>query len=134
MATETEKSKNLLFVRSVIDDAGLTPNEFRLICHFARRGTCYSSLAKIADVTEMSVRTVQKTLKFLVEEGLVLKEVHPGRQDIYRLPDPATLEKKLESGKLQERKNLKKKDFEQKKIKKKLEKEEFILEDKVEES
>lgn len=134
MIAETEKSKNLLFVRSVIDDAGLTPNEFRLICHFARRGTCYSSLAKIAYVTEMSVRTVQKTLKFLVEEGLVLKEAHPGRQDIYRLPEPATLAKKLQSGKLQERKILKNKEFEQKKSKQKLEDEELVLKDEVDEN
>ncbi|WP_088241377.1 helix-turn-helix domain-containing protein [Calothrix rhizosoleniae] len=117
MTTETEKPKNLLFVRSVIDDAGLTPNEFRLMCHFARRGTCYSSLATIGYVTEMSVRTVQKTLKFLVEEELVLKEPHPGRQDIYRLPDPGTLTKKLQSGRLKERKEESKKKFELKKSK-----------------
>lgn len=134
MTTETEKSKNLLFVRSVIDDAGLTPNEFRLICHFARRGICYSSLATIAYVTEMSVRTVQKTLKFLVEEGLVLKEANPGSQDVYRLPDPATLTKKLQSGKLQERKEMQKKKFEQKKSKKKLEDEKSVSKDEVDEN
>ncbi len=117
MTTETEKVKNLLFVRSVIDDAGLTPNEFRLMCHFARRGTCYSSLATIAYVTEMSVRTVQKTLKFLVEEGLVLKEPHPGRQDTYRLPEPAILTERLQSGKLKERKAESRKKFEEKKSK-----------------
>jgi hypothetical protein len=133
MTTETEKSKNLLFVHSVVDDAGLTPNEFRLICHFARRGTCYSSLAKTAYVTEMSVRTVQKTLKFLVEEGLVLKEARPGRQDIYRLPDPATLEKRLKSGKLRERKELKKKEFEQNQKKHKLENDERVLSSEIDE-
>ncbi|AFZ22482.1 hypothetical protein Cylst_0105 [Cylindrospermum stagnale PCC 7417] len=108
MMTENKKT-NLLFVHSSVDDAGLTPNEFRLICHFARRGVCFSRLAKIADTTEMSVRTIQKTLKFLVEEGLVLKENNPGRPDTYRLPDHETFRKRLQSGKLRERKELKEK-------------------------
>jgi DNA-binding transcriptional regulator GbsR (MarR family) len=134
MTIETEKTKNLLFVRSVIDDAGLTPNEFRLMCHFARRGTCYSSLATIGYVTEMSVRTVQKTLKFLVEEGLVLKEPHPGRQDTYRLPEPAILEEKLQSGKVKERKEESKKKFKQKKSKQKPEEDKSDLKDEFDEN
>lgn len=104
MMTETNKSKNLLFIHSILDDAGLSPNEFRLICHFSRRGVCYSTLAKMSEITDMSVRTLQKTLKFLVEEGLVIKETIPGRPDIYRLPEPDTLAAKLKSGNYQERK------------------------------
>ncbi len=98
------KSKNLVFIHSIFDDAGLSPAEFRLICHIARRGVCYSTLAKIAEVTDMSVRTIQKTLKSLVEEGLVLKEVKPGRPDIYHLPEPDTLSEKLKSRNSEERK------------------------------
>jgi sugar-specific transcriptional regulator TrmB len=108
MTTETEKPKALLFINSVVDDAGLTPNEFRLLCHIARRGKCFSKLSVISMVTDMSVRTVQNTLKFLVNEGLVLKEAHPGRPDVYQLPEPAVLSEKLQSGKLKERKELKK--------------------------
>ncbi|WP_414553325.1 helix-turn-helix domain-containing protein [Anabaena sp. CCY 0017] len=106
---EANKPKNLLFIHSILDDAGLSPAEFRLICHIARRGVCYSTLAKIAEVTDMSVRTIQKTLKSLVEQGLVLKETKPGRPDIYRLPEPGTLSQKLKSRNSQESKKSKEK-------------------------
>ncbi|WDD30213.1 helix-turn-helix domain-containing protein (plasmid) [Nostoc sp. UHCC 0926] len=123
MTTEIDKPKNLLFIHSSVDDAGLTPNEFRLICHFARRGVCYSSLEKMAYVTELSVRTIQKTLKFLVEGGLVIKKPKPGHPDIYHLPDFETFAKRLDSGKLKERKEMKKKEYEEKEKKRKLNKE-----------
>lgn len=107
MMTQTKQPKNLLFIHSILDEGGLTPNEFRLICHISRRGECYASLATIAEVTRISVRTIQKTLKSLVEKGLVLKDTKPGRTDIYRLPDHESLVEKLRAAKLLEQKKTK---------------------------
>jgi hypothetical protein len=63
------KVGSYLFVHSSIDDAGLSPLEFRLLGHLSRRagrdGQITSSVANMAEVTGVSPGTLKKALKGL---------------------------------------------------------------------
>lgn len=88
MKTGREQPKNLIFVHSVIDQAGLDVYEFRLLGHIARRGSCFASLDTTAELCKMSIRKAQYTLKSLLDKGFIVKNQRKGRTDIYRLaPD-----------------------------------------------
>lgn len=119
MTYPNDKQKNLIFLHSSLDELGLDPYEFRLLCHISRRGLCYASLNTTAEICNMSVRKAQSALKFLVKEGLVMKETRRGRSDIYSLPNPNDLADriKLISKQLGERKKLKRQQRELKKDK-----------------
>ena len=59
---------NVLFVHSALDDLGLTPEEFRVYCHLARRasgGQAWPSKKSIAQVCAIHLQTVEKVLKAL---------------------------------------------------------------------
>lgn len=88
MKTGREQPKNLIFVHSAIDQAGLDVYEFRLLGHIARRGSCFASLDTTAELCQMSVRKAQYTLKALLDKGFIVKTQRKGRTDIYHLaPD-----------------------------------------------
>lgn len=82
---EKKQPKNAIFVHSALDEAGLDVYEFRLLAHIARRGNCFASLAKTADICKMSVRKAQSTLKSLEKGGFIQKEKRKGSTDIYKL-------------------------------------------------
>jgi len=71
MATE---SKHGLFVGSAVDDGGLDPFEFRVLCRIARRGDCTESLANIARGTRMGANRCREAIRALVGRGLVERE------------------------------------------------------------
>ena len=88
MKIGSEQPKNLIFVHSAIDQAGLDVYEFRLLGHIARRDKCFASLDTTAKLCNMSVRKAQYTLKSLLDKGFIVREQRKGRTDIYRLaPD-----------------------------------------------
>ena len=87
MKTEGKPAKNLIFVHSVLDEAGLNVYQFRLLGHIARRGFCFASLDTTAKICQMSIRKAQYTLKELEQKGLIVKQARKGRTDIYRLAD-----------------------------------------------
>jgi hypothetical protein len=78
-------SKNLLFVHSALDEAGLDVYEFRVLCHISRRGSCFASLDTTSKLCKISVRKAQYTLKSLLNKGFILKTPRPGRTDVYKL-------------------------------------------------
>ena len=82
---EKKQPKNAIFVHSDLDEAGLDVYEFRLLAHIARRGECFASLTKTADICKMSVRKAQSTLKSLEKRGFIQKEKRKGSTDIYKL-------------------------------------------------
>ncbi|MEZ5328035.1 MAG: helix-turn-helix domain-containing protein [Verrucomicrobiales bacterium] len=84
---------SLLFVHSSIDDAGLSPAEFRVLAHLARRGdndddTATPGIRSIAKHCGMSCRTVLRAIDVLQERKLIEVEKfrgHKGDQNRYLL-------------------------------------------------
>jgi hypothetical protein len=58
-----------------MDDYGLDVYAFRLVCHIARRGKCFSSVPTIAQTCKFKVQTIRKKLKELTALN-VLKAHH----------------------------------------------------------
>ncbi|MBD2006186.1 MULTISPECIES: helix-turn-helix domain-containing protein [Cyanophyceae] len=85
MDTEENRSNRMIFVHAYLDLYGLSPYEFRLYAHIARRGKCFSNLNTTAKICKMSVRKAQYALKTLESCGLVEKTTRKGKTDIYEL-------------------------------------------------
>ncbi|MFB2934139.1 helix-turn-helix domain-containing protein [Aerosakkonemataceae cyanobacterium BLCC-F154] len=85
MNTVQNRSSQMIFVHADLDLYGLSPYEFRLYAHIARRRECFSSLQTTAKICKMSVRKAQYALKTLEKLGLVQKTVRKGKTDIYEL-------------------------------------------------
>lgn len=85
METEKNRSERMIFVHADLDLYGLSPYEFRIYAHIARRGKCYSNLNTTANICKMSVRKAQYALKALESLGLVKKVIRKGKTDIYEL-------------------------------------------------
>lgn len=82
---------SFIFVHSMLDDAGLSANEFRVYAHIARRagnGTAFPAVASIADVCRIHKDTVWAVLRSLEERGMVVRIARTGAANIYRLTDP----------------------------------------------
>lgn len=76
-----------LFVPASVDDYGLSASQFRVLCHIARRGECYSTVATIANVCLLSPKTVRSALRELRSQGLVVAKPRHGQTTIYRITD-----------------------------------------------
>lgn len=61
------------FIPSWLDDAGLTPAQFRVYCHIARRGACWESLPSFARCCKMDREGVQKAIRELESKGWISK-------------------------------------------------------------
>ncbi|OKH40152.1 helix-turn-helix domain-containing protein [[Phormidium ambiguum] IAM M-71] len=85
MNTVQNRSSQMIRVHADLDLYGLSPYEFRLYAHIARRGECFASLETTAKICKMSVRKAQYALKTLEKLGLVQKTVRKGKTDIYEL-------------------------------------------------
>jgi hypothetical protein len=86
----TKESDGMPFIHSSLDDYGLTPQQFRIVCRIARRGACSESIPNMAARCKMHPKTVAEVLRFLLEHQLVTKENHAGKPSVYRLYAPAT--------------------------------------------
>ena len=64
-----------LFVRSSIDDAGLSPGAFRVLGHLSRRagnkGVAFPGIRDIAKTCHMNCRTVVDAIRELEQFGFV---------------------------------------------------------------
>lgn len=72
------------FITASLDDAGLTPYEFRVYCRILRRAQgkngqpCYETRKKIALATGMSDRQVSRALSALRQRGMIRVDVQKG--------------------------------------------------------
>lgn len=83
-------SENLPFIPRQMDDAGLTPAQFRIVCRVSRRGVCNESIASIAKGCRLDRKTVKTALPLLVLRCVLAKEKRPGQTSIYTVKPPAT--------------------------------------------
>ena len=81
--------KLLLFVHSSIDDAGLSPGAFRVLCHLARRAgkkrLAFPGIRDIAKTCRMNCGTVIDAIKELEQFRFVVANRRPGRPTVYGL-------------------------------------------------
>jgi hypothetical protein len=79
---------NVLFVHSDIDDFGLSPAEFRVYAHIARRAgqsSCWPGIDSIATTCRLHTETVVKAIKALEVNGLLEVIRKTGVSNVYRL-------------------------------------------------
>lgn len=77
------KTKLKPLIPAWLDDLELTPQRFRIVCHIARRGSCYASIPSMAEKCRVSPTTVKKGLKELVAKGVLKKCVRRGKTNVY---------------------------------------------------
>lgn len=80
-----------IFINSVLDDFGLSPSEFRVYAHVARRsgrGGCNSSIESMSTITGYCGVIVRHALKVLTENNLLRKVERNGHTTIYYLTPP----------------------------------------------
>ena len=80
-----------IFVHSRLDDYGLSPSEFRLYGHISRRagnGICRESVPNMAHHCGLGTGTVKRSLRTLIDSGLITRESHTGQTSHYRLTHP----------------------------------------------
>lgn len=106
--------KNVIFVRSDLDDYGLNVYEFRVLGHIARRegrkkdGTregCYAKQKTIAEACNMSHRKAQEVLKILCEIGMLEKKARDGTTNVYKLTPPSAWKDPSELAEIRKRKS-----------------------------
>lgn len=80
---------NHLFIHSDLDDAGLSPAEFRVLAHLARRkgknGVCCPGVRSIATTCRLNKNTVLQSLKTLESRKLIGLSKKAGMETSYSL-------------------------------------------------
>lgn len=76
------------FIPAWLDDLGLGPREFRVLCHLWRRGETHSTAATIAAVCRIKRETVFSILTELEKLGLVRREHRQGRTTLIQPVPP----------------------------------------------
>jgi len=73
------------FIPRQMDEAGLTPAQFRVACRVARRGLCNESIARIAKGCQLAVKTVKAVLVALVARNVLSKQTRYGHTSVYQV-------------------------------------------------
>lgn len=85
--------RELLFIHSLIDDAGLDAESFRVLCHVARRagkdGVAFMGVKSAAKVCRMNKDTVAKRFRDLCDSGWLERVKRPGMESGFRLILPS---------------------------------------------
>ena len=94
-ATSTQTlEQSVIFIHSCLDDYGLSPSEFRVYAHVARRGgatgAAWSSVPNIARLCRLHPQTVRKALRTLTAQRLLSAEFRAGESTCYRLTSSST--------------------------------------------
>ena len=62
MKKSKEEASRHLYVGSAIDDAGLSPAQFRILCRVARRGICWESISNMSKSLKIGLRQIRQAL------------------------------------------------------------------------
>lgn len=98
-ALQSTRGFNCIFIHSSLDDANLTPHQFRLYAHLSRRagdGSCWSGAEDMAKVCCMKRDTVFKCFKELEARNMIQKIKRPGATNLWRLMPPEVWDKAKE--------------------------------------
>jgi hypothetical protein len=91
-----------IIIPAELDDAGLSPAAFRILCHLIRRGAAqesgaWGSVKNMATLCKMDLERVKISLKDLIEFGWIERISRPGFTSIYRLLPQAGKQPRRES-------------------------------------
>lgn len=76
----TPTSNGSPWVPAWLDDAGLRPAEFRLLCRIYRRGQeCFESVPSIAAGCRLEAKTVRRIMQQLLARSIIKRKDRPGR-------------------------------------------------------
>ena len=73
----------LPFIPAALDDAGLTPAQFRVLCRISRRGICNEAVPNIAAGCGLCENTVWRALKDLLALQMIARESRHGQTSFY---------------------------------------------------
>src|SRR5581483_11251533 len=84
----------MAFIPAALDDAGLTPIEFRMYGHFSRRagsdGRFWESIENAAKHCDVDPRTARNAIRALEQRNLIrCVEAKPGHTRVYALTPPS---------------------------------------------
>jgi hypothetical protein len=89
-ARPRDQRKMPVFIHSELDDYGLSPQDFRVYCHIARRageGSAWPGIDSISEKCRMNRKTVIKSIKHLELFGMLLVTREGGSCNVYILKD-----------------------------------------------
>ena len=90
-AVQSTRGFNCIFIHSILDDAGLTPQQFRLLAHISRRagdGKSWASNKTMAEVCKMHEETVVSALAELERRKMVERISRPGKTTLWKVTPP----------------------------------------------
>lgn len=70
------------FIPAALDDAELTPEQFRILCRIFRRGNCTESVPRIARACRVNRKTAWAAINILIQCGMVLRLKRHGTTSI----------------------------------------------------
>jgi DNA-binding transcriptional regulator YhcF (GntR family) len=76
---------NAIFIQSSLDEWGLRPHAFRVLCHVARRGKCFAGVPTTAKTCRMHTDMVRKAFRELVQAGLLTAQYRSEMTTLYRV-------------------------------------------------
>lgn len=88
MSDAQNQEIRLPFIPGHLDDLGLTPQEFRIVCRVSRRGECSESMANIAAGCGLHLKTVRRLVRRLQALRVIEVSARPGITTILRLGPP----------------------------------------------
>ncbi len=86
--THDQSEFNVIFIHSALDEYPLTPEEFRVYAHYARRAGvdgAYPAIASVAKRCRMHEDTARQCLHNLLSYKMLAAQERPGRSTLYRL-------------------------------------------------
>ena len=88
--------KSPIITSSAVDDADLSPVEFRVLAHICRRagdGDCWAGTKSVAKVCRVNLKTARKAVSVLVEKGWVKSMTRNGQTTVFTpcFPDQKTV-------------------------------------------
>jgi hypothetical protein len=90
-AEQSTRGFNVIFIHSTLDDAGLTPDQFRVFAHVSRRassGKCTAAGATMAKICRIHPDTLKRCIAELVRRKMLNKTERPGRTNLWRITSP----------------------------------------------
>lgn len=69
--SEPSRASADLFIGSLVDDAGLDPYEFRVLCRVSRRGQCTESMDNMAESLHIGINRLRAAISSLKDKGWI---------------------------------------------------------------
>jgi len=80
---------SIAFIHADLDDAGLTPDEFRIYCRIRRRagadGDCYESIPSMMEACQISVRPFRAAIGELLRRNMINRIDRAGKSYVFRV-------------------------------------------------